>query len=1375
MSAATVTLGNGPQASDGSYINCQNVANNLVFTSIVIQADSSITIADNCDLSTSIYGIPAFDLSLIAPTINLDKNLNRNSYGRLFLTANTLNLSDRITAGGTLVDPARVFGGELLTQVNVLGNAASIQQAISISSPTSPVTVQVGAGQYNENLTIAKALTLSGNDGTAPAGADPTAPEIFGTQAGGQVITVTAANVTIDGLHLNGAVAGGSLTASVNGIYANGVSNLNVSHNTLEGFSGPSIVTPGSTNVTLNANLIPHTVSFDANGGSGSMVDETHNAAAALTANSFTRSGYSFTGWNTASNGSGTSYADGASYPFDADLTLYAQWLADSHTVSFDSNGGSGSMVDETHNAAAALTANSFTRSGYSFTGWNTASNGSGTSYADGASYPFDADLTLYAQWLADSHTVSFDSNGGSGSMVDETHNAAAALTANSFTRSGYSFTGWNTASNGSGTSYADGASYPFDADLTLYAQWLADSHTVSFDSNGGSGSMVDETHNAAAALTANSFTRSGYSFTGWNTASNGSGTSYADGASYPFDADLTLYAQWLADSHTVSFDSNGGSGSMVDETHNAAAALTANSFTRSGYSFTGWNTASNGSGTSYADGASYPFDADLTLYAQWLADSHTVSFDSNGGSGSMVDETHNAAAALTANSFTRSGYSFTGWNTASNGSGTSYADGASYPFDADLTLYAQWLADSHTVSFDSNGGSGSMVDETHNAAAALTANSFTRSGYSFTGWNTASNGSGTSYADGASYPFDADLTLYAQWLADSHTVSFDSNGGSGSMVDETHNAAAALTANSFTRSGYSFTGWNTASNGSGTSYADGASYPFDADLTLYAQWLADSHTVSFDSNGGSGSMVDETHNAAAALTANSFTRSGYSFTGWNTASNGSGTSYADGASYPFDADLTLYAQWLADSHTVSFDSNGGSGSMVDETHNAAAALTANSFTRSGYSFAGWNTQAGGGGTSYADGASYPFDADLTLYAQWTEVTSTPPAAPEITSENTVTFTVGTAGSFVVTTTGFPIPSLTNTAWKEVKGPQGYKGCDPSTLPPQVTFIDNGDGTATIASTAAPIRDGHYTLCLNASNGVGSAAKQKFTLKVTAPPKPKPKPTPKPKTVSFDANGGTGSMTQEVESTPTALTANSFTRSGYSFAGWNTQAGGGGTSYADGASYPFDADLTLYAQWLADSHTVSFDSNGGSGSMVDETHNAPAALTANSFTRSGYSFAGWNTQAGGGGTSYADGASYPFDADLTLYAQWTEVTSTPPAAPEITSENTVTFTVGTAGSFVVTTTGFPIPSLTNTAWKEVKGPQGYKGCDPSTLPPQVTFIDNGDGTATIASTAAPIRDGHYTLCLNASNGVGSAAKQKFTLKVTAPPKPKPRR
>ena len=204
-------------------------------------------------------------------------------------------------------------------------------------------------------------------------------------------------------------------------------------------------------------------------------------------------------------------------------------------------------------------------------------------------------------------------------------------------------------------------------------------------------------------------------------------------------------------------------------------------------------------------------------------------------------------------------------------------------------------------------------------------------------------------------------------------------------MSPQTANVPTALTANTFTRSGYTFSGWNTLANGTGTAYANSATYSFAADLTLYAQWTAlVNHTVTFNANGGTGTMSNQTANVPTALTANTFTRSGYTFSGWNTLANGTGTAYANSATYSFAADLTLYAQWTAlVNHTVTFNSQRRHGHDEPQTANVPTALTANTFTRTGYTFSGWNTLANGTGTAYANSATYSFAADLTLYAQW--------------------------------------------------------------------------------------------------------------------------------------------------------------------------------------------------------------------------------------------------------------------------------------------------------------------------------------------------------------------------------------------------------
>ncbi|MFZ4616585.1 MAG: InlB B-repeat-containing protein [Rectinemataceae bacterium] len=158
------------------------------------------------------------------------------------------------------------------------------------------------------------------------------------------------------------------------------------------------------------------------------------------------------------------------------------------------------------------------------------------------------------------------------------------------------------------------------------------------------------------------------------------------------------------------------------------------------------------------------------------------------------------------------------------------------------------------------------------------------------------------------------------------------------------------------------------------------------------------SNKVRFDANGGSGDMPDLTitANDSANLPANTFSRTGYSFTGWNTSADNSGTAYAAGATFTMGAvELTLFAQWTAlSSHDVSYDGNDNSGGTVPAggSYLSGAAVTVRGNTgglvKTGTTFAGWNTLANGSGTDYAAGATLAMEsAPVTLYAQWTSST----------------------------------------------------------------------------------------------------------------------------------------------------------------------------------------------------------------------------------------------------------------------------------------------------------------------------------------------------------------------------------------------------
>ncbi|WP_080835080.1 InlB B-repeat-containing protein [Cohnella massiliensis] len=459
----------------------------------------------------------------------------------------------------------------------------------------------------------------------------------------------------------------------------------------------------------------------------------------------------------------------------------------------------------------------------------------------------------------------------------------------------------------------------------------------------------------------------------------------------YPYLTDLALT--------TVTYYGNNGDAGLYDEAFyppgSTVHVLEPDGLAKLGYTFVGWNTQADGTGTHYAAGATLAMGtADVTLYAQWEEAVYTVTFDQNGGDAAPDPAAKTAVYGENVGTLptppTRAGYTFTGWNTE--------ADGHGDPFDAttavttDITVYAQWTAVVYTVTFDQNGGDAAPDPAAKTAVYGENVGTLptppTRAGYTFTGWNTE--------ADGHGDPFDAttaviaDITVYAQWTAVVYTVTFDQNGGETDAEPMTKTAVYGENVGTLptppTRAGYTFTGWNTE--------ADGHGDPFDAttavttDITVYAQWTAVVYTVTFDQNGGDAAPDPAAKTAVYGENVGTLptppTRAGYTFTGWNTE--------ADGHGDPFDAttaviaDITVYAQWTAVVYTVTFDQNGGETDAEPMTKTAVYGENVGTLptppTRAGYTFTGWNTEADGSGDSFD--ASTAVTADLTVYAQWT-------------------------------------------------------------------------------------------------------------------------------------------------------------------------------------------------------------------------------------------------------------------------------------------------------------------------------------------------------------------------------------------------------
>jgi uncharacterized repeat protein (TIGR02543 family) len=746
------------------------------------------------------------------------------------------------------------------------------------------------------------------------------------------------------------------------------------------------------------------------------------------------KTGHTFNGWFTSTSGTGTRFT--ASTRVYSNITVYAFWVP-YFTLSYTGNGNTlgSSLIDTTKylkgQTAKVLGKNTLQKDGFTFANWNTQYNAKGKFYAPDDTIIVNNSIQLHAAWKA---TITFDGQGAttgpSPASISMYHpdTLLQSFPANPL-KTGFTFAGWYTAISG-GTLFT--ASTKIAGNAIVYARWNALSrYTITYNGNSSTGGTVPvdtNTYQSGGAITVlgntGALSLTGSTFDGWSRIA-GTGKVYSGGDTLIVgSANIILYARWKPlPRYSVTYNGNGNSGGTVPV--NTTTYLTGDSVIVSGNTgilikgdstFIGWSRVA-GTGKIYkASDSLIVSTSNILLYARWDAISHyTVTYNGNGNTGGTapVDSTHyisgEAATVSVVGTLVRSGYSFAGWNTAVNGGGTSYSAGASITITGNVTLYAKWTENPYTVSYNGNQNTGGSapVDNVHYAsgqsATVLGVGTLVRSGYSFTGWNTAIDGSGTTYSATASITITGNVTLYAKWTENPYTVSYNGNENTGGSapVDNVYYAsgqsATVLGVGTLVRSGYSFAGWNTAVDGSGTTYNTGASITITGNVTLYAKWIENPYTVNYIGNENTGGSVpvDNMHYAsgqsATVLGVGTLVRSGYSFAGWNTAADGSGTTYAAGTSITMTGTITLYAKWTETPYSVTYDGNKNTdgSAPVDNMRYAsgqsATVLGNGALVRTGYSFVNWNTISNGSGTSYDIGASISITGNLILYAQWSE------------------------------------------------------------------------------------------------------------------------------------------------------------------------------------------------------------------------------------------------------------------------------------------------------------------------------------------------------------------------------------------------------
>ncbi len=283
-----------------------------------------------------------------------------------------------------------------------------------------------------------------------------------------------------------------------------------------------------------------------------------------------------------------------------------------------------------------------------------------------------------------------------------------------------------------------------------------------------------------------------------------------------------------------------------------------------------------------------------------------------------------------------------------------------------------------------------------------------TKSGCTADGWH---DGSPTGTVYRQYFGTNGNQSFYANWNCSSsggetgggetptpttYTVKYDANGGTGAPSNQTKKQGESLTISTAkpTKTGYTFTSWNTKKDGTGTKYDIGASYTVDAELTLYAQYKENTVTyaVKYDANGGENAPKEQTKTKGKELVLSTTvpTKEGYKFVNWNTKKDGTGTSYNAGAKYTTEASVTLYAQYEKElneeetKYTITFYTNDGTTEKSTKVVNKGnKVVKPEDPTREGYTFDGWYDKK-------ENGKEYDFTkevtSDISLYAYWSKI-----------------------------------------------------------------------------------------------------------------------------------------------------------------------------------------------------------------------------------------------------------------------------------------------------------------------------------------------------------------------------------------------------
>ncbi len=787
------------------------------------------------------------------------------------------------------------------------------------------------------------------------------------------------------------------------------------------------------------------------------------------------RSGYTFTGWNTAKNGTGTTYTESTKMP-SSNTQLWSQWDVNSYTITFAPNGGSVTPTSKTFTINDSISLPTPTRTGYTFSGWKVTekadvSNWTLNDVYTGTSIPAGkyGNATLTAQWTVNTYTITYKYNNG---VADTTakYTIEQSITLPSPSKTGYTFAGWKVTTAGGNWKTTDSVYKGTVAagkygNVTLTAQWTVNTYTITYKYNNGAADTTAK-YTIEQSITLPSPTKAGYTFAGWKVTTAGGNWKTTDSVYKGTVAagkygNVTLTAQWTANTYTITYVYNNGSANTT-ATYNIEQAITLPSPTKTGYTFAGWKVTTAGGNWKTTDSVYKGTVAagkygNVTLTAQWTVNTYTITYKYNNGAADTTAK-YTIEQSITLPSPSKTGYTFAGWKVTTAGGNWKTTDSVYKGTVAagkygNVTLTAQWTANVYTITFLPNGGSVNPTSKTFTIESTIDLPTPTKDSYVFDGWLvTTAEGNwtnGTLYTDSSIAAGKyGNVTVTAQWHK-TVTVHFYS-GSKGAVHNQfqitfknNETAGSVKSPTSFgTIDGWTALGW-TASTAASKAVGDAAIKggttitvaPAKNEYVYYAVYTQ-SQTLKYESNANGDTSVknipangtlagayynssDAKLNITRTIPSTVPTRNGYTFKSWNTQANGSGTNYAAGARYTNSAQIdTLYAQWTENQYTITYvNGNGNADSKVGYKITAEITIIA-APTYDGYVFVGWKvtTVTNGNWTSgdlYGAGAKIGSGkyGNVTLVAQWVYVKDAETKADEYNQDNTISIVTGVDGN----------------------------------------------------------------------------------------------------------------------------------------------------------------------------------------------------------------------------------------------------------------------------------------------------------------------------------------------------------------------------